>query len=54
MKESDFSTQNITDQQKAIEKTNTGNKNTIGYDLVQGQMLKKFKDNEGFLENVEL
>ena len=32
--------------------TKTGNKNTIRYKSTQGQMLKKFKDTKGFVENV--
>ena len=30
----------------------TGNKNTIRYESIQGQMPKKFKDSEAFVENV--
>ena len=32
----------------------TENKKTIRYEAIQGQILKKFKDKEGFIENVEL
>ena len=47
------------DQQEAINKIKhydeiikTGNKNTIRYESIEGQMLKKFKDTEGFVENI--
>ena len=32
----------------------TGNKKTIRYEAIQGQILKKFKDKEGFIENERL
>ena len=32
--------------------TKTGNKNTIRYESTQGQILEKFKDTKGFVENV--
>ena len=49
------------DQQEAINKIKhydeiikTGNKNTIRYESIEGQMLKKFKDTEGLLKTLEL
>ena len=61
VEESDFDIKNITDQREAIEKTKhydkiikSGSKNTIRYESIQRQMLKTFKDTEGFFENVGL
>ena len=59
VEESDFDIKNIVDQQEAINKIKhydqiikTGNKNNIRYESIQGKMLKKFKDTQGFVENV--
>ena len=61
VEESDFDIKNITDQRETIEKIKrydkiikSGSKNTIRYELIQRQMLKTFKDTEGFFENVGL
>ena len=58
---SDFDIKNVVDQKEAINKIKyydkilkTGNKNTIRYESIQGEMLKKFKDSKGFVENVEI
>ena len=62
MEERKFNIHNIIDHKEAIDiikhyeaNVKTGNKKTpIRYDAAQGQMLKKFKDMEGFIENVGL
>ena len=46
--ESDFDINKIKHYDEIIK---TGNKNTIRCESIQGQMLKKFKDNKGFVEN---
>ena len=51
LRERDFNIQNMTDQREAIERIKTENKNTIRYESIQGQMLKKIKDTEGFVKN---
>ena len=52
---------NIIDQRDVIKKIKhddkiikTGNKTTIRYESIQGQVLKRFKDTKGFVENVGL
>ena len=65
VEESDFDIKNIVDQQEAINKLKhydeqetrnkrTRNKNNMRYESIQGQMLEKFKETEGFVENVGL
>ena len=61
VEESDFNIQNTIDKWEVIERIKhyneiikTGNKTTIRYESIQGQMLKNFKDTEGFVENVGL
>ena len=61
VEESDFNIQNTIHKRKVIERIKhyneiieTGNKTTIRYESVQGQMLKNFEDTEGFVENVAL
>ena len=59
VEESDFDIKSIANQKEAINKIKhydeiikTGNKNTIRYKSIQGQMLKKSKDSKEFVENV--
>ena len=59
VEESDSDIKSIVDQSKAMKKIKhydkiikTGNKNTKRYESIQGQMLEKFKDSEGIVENV--
>ena len=61
VQEREFNIHNIIDQGEAIDIIKhyvdimkTENKKTIRYEAIQGQMLKKFKDKEGFIENVGL
>ena len=62
VEEQEFNIQNIINQSEAVdiiqryeEIIKTGNKKeTISYEAIQGQMLKKIKDKEGFIENVGL
>ena len=61
VEESDFDVKNFVDQREAINKIKhydevikTGNKNTVRYEKIQGQMLKRLKDTKGFDENVGL
>ena len=57
VEESDFDIQKhnwSTTLKHREEITKTGNKNTVRYESIQGQMLKKFKDTAGFVENVRL
>ena len=61
VEESDFDVKNFVDQREAINKIKhydkiikTGNKNTVKYEKIQGQMLKRLKDTKGFDENVGL
>ena len=55
----EFNIHNIIDQTEAIdiikhyeEIIETGNKKTIKYEAVNGQILKKFKNMEEFIENI--
>ena len=59
VEKSDFDIKSIADQKEAINKIKhydeiikTGNKNTIRYKSIQGQMLKKSNDSKEFVENV--
>ena len=61
VQESNFNIPNTIDKREVIERIKhyneiikTGNKTTIRYESIQGQMLKNFKDTEGFVENVGL
>ena len=61
VEESNFNIPNTIDKREVIERIKhyneiikTGNKTTIRYESIQGQMLKNFKDTEGFVENVGL
>ena len=61
VEESNFNIPNTIDKREVIERIKhyneiikTGNKTTIRYKSIQGQMLKHFEDTEGFVENVGL
>ena len=61
VEESNSNSQNIVDHREVIERIKhyddiikTRNKNTIRYESIQGQILKKFKNSEGYAENVGL
>ena len=56
VEESDFDIQNVTDQWEAIKRIKHYNQimKTMRYETIEGQMLKKFKDTEGFVERVGL
>ena len=61
VEELEFNTTSIIDPREAITIINhyeeiikTQKKKTISYVAIQGLMLKKFKDTEDFIENVEL
>ena len=61
VEESDFDIKNTVNPIEAINKTNPydkiiqiGNKNTIRYESIHRQILKQFKYNEGFVENVKI
>lgn len=57
VEESDFDNQKYnwsTTLKHREEITKAGNKNTVRYESIQGQMLKKFKFTAGFVENVRL
>ena len=58
-KESDVDIKNIVDQKEAINKIKhydevirKGNKNTIRYESIQAQMLKKFKDSKVLVKKI--
>ena len=61
VEESNSNSQNIVDHREVIERIKhyddiikTRNKNTIRYESIQGQIFKKFKNSEGYAENVGL
>ena len=56
VEESDFNIENITDQWEAIKRIKHYNQimKTMRYETIEGEMLKKFKDTEGFVERVGL
>ena len=61
VEESNSNSQNIVDHREVIERIKhyddiikTRNKSTIRYESIQGQIFKKFKNSEGYAENVGL